>query len=77
MLGTDSTTDTFPNPTPDAPSIHMVAEVYLGMPLLHSLDLEALSRHCAAEGRDEFLVVVAPLKIAGGTGSPVAPVCVL
>ncbi len=44
LLGTDSTTDTFPSPTPDAPSIHMLAEVYLGLPLLHSMDLDAVAR---------------------------------
>jgi kynurenine formamidase len=77
LLGTDSTTDTFPSPTPGALSIHMVAEVYLGLPLLHSLDLEQLADRCATDDRDDFLFVVAPLKITGATGSPVAPVCVL
>lgn len=77
LLGTDSTTDTFPSPTPDAPSIHMIAEVYLGLPLLHSMDLDALAAACAEESRNEFFFSVAPLKIVGGTGSPVAPVCVL
>lgn len=77
LLGSDSTTDTFPSPTPASPSIHMVAEVYLGMPLLHSMDLEAVAAACAQQGRQEFMFCVAPLKITGGTGSPVAPVCVL
>ena len=63
--------------TPGSLSIHLVAEVYLGLPLLHSLDLEELAGACAEERRDDFLFVVAPLKIAGATGSPVAPVCVL
>lgn len=77
MLGTDSTTDTFPSPTPDAPSIHMLAEVYMGMPLLHSMDLDELAAACAEEGRRDCFFAVAPLKITGGTGSPVAPVCVI
>jgi kynurenine formamidase len=77
MLGTDSTTDTFPSPTPDSPSIHMLAEVYLGMPLLHSMDLDAVAAACAEQGRRECFFCVAPLKITGGTGSPVAPVCIL
>jgi kynurenine formamidase len=77
MLGTDSTTDTFPSPTPDSPSVHMLAEVYLGMPLLHSMDLDPVAAACAEQGRREFFFCVAPLKITGGTGSPVAPVCVL
>lgn len=77
LLGTDSPTDTFPTPTPDAPSIHMLAEVYLGLPLLHSMDLDALAGACAEQRRRDCFFLVAPLKIAGGTGSPVAPVCVL
>jgi len=77
VLGTDSTTDTFPSPTPDSPSIHMLAEVYLGLPLLHSMDLDALALACAEQRRRDCFICVAPLKIPGGTGSPVAPVCVL
>lgn len=77
LLGSDSTTDTFPSPTPDAPSIHMIAEVYLGMPLLHSMDLDAVAAACAEHGRQTFFFCVAPLLIEGGTGSPVAPVCIL
>jgi hypothetical protein len=46
-------------------------------PQLDNLDLEALSTACAAEGRYEFLLVVAPLNVPGGTGSPVNPVAVL
>ena len=53
------------------------AEVYLGLPLLHSMDLDALASACAEQRRHDCLICVAPLKIPGGTGSPVAPVCVL
>ncbi len=77
LLGTDSTTDTFPSPTPDAPSIHMLAEVYLGLPLLHSMDLDAVAAACAEQGRNAVMFCVAPLRIRGGTGSPVAPVCLM
>jgi len=44
-----------------------------GMPLLELLDLERL----ALTGVVEFLLVVSPLNLAGGSGSPVAPVAVL
>jgi kynurenine formamidase len=44
-----------------------------GIYLLELLDLEELARHGAAE----FLLVVAPLNIVGGVGSPVAPVAVV
>ena len=54
-----------------------IAEVYLGMPLLHSMDLDAVAEACARAARSTCFFCVAPLKIAGGTGSPVAPVCIL
>jgi len=77
ILGTDSTGDTFPLPYPKSPTVHILAEVYLGLPVMHSLQLEALADACAAAGRTEFLLMVAPLNMEGATGSPVSPVCVL
>lgn len=44
-----------------------------GIYLLEFLDLEELS----AQGRGEFLFVAVPLRIRGGTGSPISPVAVL
>lgn len=44
-----------------------------GVYLLELLDLEAL----AAAGATAFLLVVAPLSIVGGVGSPVAPTAIL
>lgn len=76
IVGTDSTGDTFPQPTPHM-TVHISTEVYLGLPLLHSMDLEGVAAQCAAEQRTDMLFCVAPLKIPGGTGSPVAPICVL
>jgi hypothetical protein len=49
----------------------------MGMPLLDNLDLEPLAAACAAAGRYEFLLIVAPLVIPHGTGSPVNPIAVL
>ena len=39
-------------------------------------DLEALAATCEELGRWEFLLVVAPLRVQGGTGSPVNPIAV-
>lgn len=44
-----------------------------GLALLDNALLEPLARACEAEGRWEFQLCVAPLPIAGGTGSPVNP----
>jgi hypothetical protein len=77
VLGTDSTGDTFPLPFPKSPTVHIMAEVYLGMPLMHSLNLEDVAKACEAAGRNHFMLTVAPLNIEGGTGSPVTPLCIL
>jgi kynurenine formamidase len=78
VLGGDGNNDVRPSLVSGvgAPA-HVLALVALGIPLLDSLDLEALSTACAEAGRFEFLLVVAPLVIPGGTGSPVNPVAVL
>jgi kynurenine formamidase len=53
--------------------IHMVFLWRHGIYLIEMLWLEEL----AAAGQSSFLFVVAPLKIVGGTGSPVNPLAVL
>jgi kynurenine formamidase len=53
--------------------IHMIFLWRHGIYLLEMLWLEEL----AAAGQSTFLFVVAPLKIVGGTGSPVNPLAVL
>jgi kynurenine formamidase len=42
-----------------------------------SLQLEDIAAACEEEGRWEFLVLAAPLRITGGTGSPFNPIAVL
>ena len=56
--------------------LHEIAIPYLGMPLLDNADLDALAATCAELGRWEFMLVVAPLVVRGGTGSPVNPLAV-
>ena len=41
------------------------------------VSVEDVSRHCEAVGRWEFLFVAAPLRIPGGTGSPVNHLAIL
>ncbi len=45
-----------------------------GIGILDSALLQPLSEACAEEGRYEFMLTVNPLRVAGGTGSPVNPV---
>ncbi|QHC23648.1 cyclase family protein [Streptomyces sp. GS7] len=78
LLGGDGDSDVRPSPVDGLHSpVHALAIVAMGVPLLDNLDLEALSAACADTGRYAFLLVVAPLNIPGGTGSPVNPVAVL
>jgi kynurenine formamidase len=78
VLGGDGDSDVRPSPVAGVHSpIHALALAALGMPLLDNLALEELSVACAQAGRYEFLLVVAPLVIPRGTGSPVNPIAVL
>jgi kynurenine formamidase len=54
--------------------IHEVAIPHMGLPLLDNANFEQLSEVCAETGRYEFLLVIAPLVVIGGTGSPVNPI---
>ena len=54
--------------------VHAIAIPYMGLPLLDNANFEALSEACAETGRYEFMLVIAPLVVLGGTGSPVNPI---
>jgi hypothetical protein len=56
--------------------VHVVAIVYMGLPLLDNARLEPLAEACAQEGRYEFLLTINPLNVRGGTGSPVNPIAI-
>jgi len=53
--------------------LHQVAMVAMGLWLLDCPDLEALAAACARHGRCDFAIVIAPLRVPGGTGSAVNP----
>ncbi|WP_405699636.1 cyclase family protein [Streptomyces sp. NBC_00069] len=78
LLGGDGDSDLRPSPVEGVHSpVHALAVAAMGVPLLDNLDLEALSAACAEAGRYEFMIVVTPLNVPGGTGSPVNPVGIL
>ena len=54
-------------------SVHGSIFAY-GVGLLDNALLQPLAEACAQEGRYEFLLTVNPLRVVGGTGSPVNPV---
>jgi kynurenine formamidase len=77
LLGSDCTSDVLPRTIEGnyAP-IHQLALAAMGLPLLDNLDLESLGDECTAGKRWAFLLMVAPLVIPNGTGSPVNPIAI-
>ena len=76
-LGSDGNNDTAPSTTAGIGfPIHVLAINAMGIHLLDYLQFEDLVKRCEAERRWEFLFVVAPLRVVGGTGSPVNPIAV-
>lgn len=56
--------------------VHQCCIAGMGMPLVDNVDLAVLGDACAAAGRWAFFLVLAPLRIPGGTGSAVNPIAV-
>jgi kynurenine formamidase len=78
VLGSDGVCDVMPGADPDfLIPVHICALVGMGIHLLDNLRLDLLADACAERSRWEFLFVVAPLQIGGGTGSPVNPIAIL
>jgi kynurenine formamidase len=74
----DGDGDTIPSPCADiAYPIHAIGISAMGLHFLDNLSLEDLARACEEEDRFEFLCVIAPLRLAAGTGSPVNPIAIL
>jgi kynurenine formamidase len=78
LLGSDGISDPMPPLTiTDWPfPIHQIGIVGMGLFLIDNLDLGALSDACSERTRWEFLLVVAPLRLPGGTGSPLNPIAI-
>jgi kynurenine formamidase len=77
-LGGDGNSDTAPSSTEgvDFP-IHVLALNAMGVHLFDYLQLDDLAAACEGLVRWEFLFVAAPLRIPGGTGSPLNPLAIL
>jgi kynurenine formamidase len=80
VLGGDGVHDPIPSglvakdwPMP----IHMLGLVAMGLHLLDNLYLEDIAAATAEANRWAFLLTLAPLRIEGGTGSPLNPIALL
>ena len=78
VLGGDGNSDTAPS-TVDGVAfpVHVLAINAMGMLLVDYLQFDDLMAHCETAGRWSFLCVIAPLRLPGGTGSPVNPIAIL
>jgi kynurenine formamidase len=78
VLGSDGNSDTAPSTVEGvAFPVHVLAINAMGMHLLDYLQFDDLISHCETAGRWSFLCVIAPLRLPGGTGSPVNPIAIL
>jgi len=77
VLGSDADTDARPSHAPDVHTpAHALALAAMGMPLLDNMNLDRVGEICAEESRWEFLFMTAPLRLPGGTGSPINPLAI-
>ncbi len=77
MIGSDGVNDVMPSGVEGLVNpLHELVLVGLGLPILDNLDLETLARVAKEQKRATFLYVGAPLRVHGGTGSPLNPLAV-
>jgi kynurenine formamidase len=65
-----------PYPSERFPSaLHLIALASMGMPILDWPSLTELSETCERLERWDYLLTTAPLRLPGGTASPINPLC--
>lgn len=74
IVGSDLALDVMPSGSKkyELP-VHLGVVVQMGSCILDCLDYRDVARECRQRKRWEFLLTVAPLRVEGGTGSPVNP----
>lgn len=65
-----------PHEFSERPPVHSGINAF-GLAIVDNCELAELAAFCRASGRYEFMFVVAPLVIEGGTGSPANPLAIL
>lgn len=77
LLGSDGVSDFREHPFDcTTHPIHVLSLVAMGMQLLDNQNLDEIAAACAERSRWEFLLMVAPLKLVGGTASMTNPIAV-
>ena len=75
IVGSDLALDVMPSGSDkyELP-VHLGVVVQMGMCILDCLDYRSVAAQCRQSKRWEFLLTVNPLRVEGGTGSPVNPI---
>tara|TARA_B100001109_G_scaffold251757_1_gene246701 strand:- start:646 stop:1659 length:1014 start_codon:yes stop_codon:yes gene_type:complete len=77
IIGCDGVTDVVPSGLEQKPfPIHDLVIAGMGMPILDNLNLDEVAEQAVKLDRHTFLFVASPLKIPGGTGSPLNPLAI-
>jgi kynurenine formamidase len=78
FIGGDGPNDVSPTSMPAsvANPLHRLALVAMGVSIFDNLDFERAVEHARRLNRYEFLFTAAPLRIEGGTGSPLNPLAI-
>ena len=70
-LGSDAASDLLPSGIEGVTHpVHQLVIVAMGMPIFDNADLEAVAEEAARLERWDFLLTAAPIRVPGGTGSP-------
>lgn len=71
IVGTDGGLDVYPSGVSgEGAPVHLLVLSSLGMPILDTMDLGAAAKIASDLKRWEFMLTAAPLRVEGGTGSP-------
>ena len=77
LIGSDGISDAVPSGVDGlALPLHELVVAGLGMHMLDNLDLDEVAAEAAARNRATFMFVGAPLRVPGGTGSPLNPLAI-
>jgi kynurenine formamidase len=75
LVGSDLALDVMPSGSETyVLPVHLGVVVQMGSCILDCLDFRDLAAECRKRKRWEFLLTVAPMRVEGGTGSPVNPI---
>lgn len=77
LIASDAVNDLTPSGYPDLNlPMHQIGIVRMGLWLVDNGNFDELAATCEAKERREFMFMLSPLRVAGGTGSPANPLAV-